>query len=116
MEFQKRTKRYKKAFFNEQCLIIEENNKKEKTRDLFRKIGNIKRAFCPKIGTIKDENERDPVDTKETKKRWKEFTEELHKEDLNELDYYDGVRSHPEPDILKCEVRRALRSTALKKS
>ena len=42
MEFQKRTKRYKKAFFNERCLVIEENNKKEKTRDLFRKIGNIK--------------------------------------------------------------------------
>ena len=72
--------------------------------------------LSPKIGRVKDRNGRYLVDVKETKKRWKEFTEELHKEDLNELDYYDGVRSHPEPDILKCEVRRALRSTALKKS
>jgi len=42
--------------------------------------------------------------------------EELYKEDLNELDYYDDVISHPEPDILKSEVKWALRSTALKKS
>ena len=41
-EFQRIVKRDKKAFFNEQCLIIEENNKREKTRDPFRKIGNIK--------------------------------------------------------------------------
>ena len=47
-------RRDKNAFFNELCLIIEENNKRGKTRDLFRKIGNIKGAFCPKMGTIKD--------------------------------------------------------------
>ena len=84
MEFQKRTKRYKKAFFNEQCLIIEENNKRGKTRNLVSKVGNIKEAFCPKIGTIKDENDRDPVDTKETKKRWKEYTE-LYKILMNQI-------------------------------
>ena len=49
MQFQRTAGRDKKAFFNEQCLIIEENNKREKTRDLFRKIGNIKRAFRPKM-------------------------------------------------------------------
>ena len=76
MEFQKRTKRYKKAFFNEQCLIIEENNKKEKTRDLFRKIGTIKGAFCPHMGTIKDKNGRGLIDNEEIKKRWKEYMEE----------------------------------------
>ena len=42
----------------------------------------------------------DLVDTKEIKERWKEYTEELCKKDLDELDYYDGVVSHPEPDIL----------------
>ena len=52
-EFQNETRRDKKAFFNEQCLIIEENNKGGKTRDLYRKIGNIKGAFCPKVGTVK---------------------------------------------------------------
>ena len=53
-EFQKIARRGKKAFFNEPCLIIEENNKKGKTRDLFRKIGNIKGDFQLKMGTIKD--------------------------------------------------------------
>ena len=51
-----------KAFFNEQCLIMEENNIRGKPRDLFRKIENIKGDFCPKIGTIKDKNGRDLVD------------------------------------------------------
>ena len=50
MQFQRIAGRDKKAFFNEQCLITEENNKREKTRDLFRKIGNIKGAFCPNKG------------------------------------------------------------------
>ena len=74
------------------------------------------RKFSPKTGTVMDINGRDLVDTEEIKKRWKEYMEELFKEDLNELDYYDDVISHPEPDILKSEVKWALRSTALKKS
>ena len=52
----------KKAFFNEQCIKLEENSRRRKTRDLFRKIGDIKGTFCPKIGTIKDGNCRDLVD------------------------------------------------------
>ena len=61
---------------NEQCLTIEENNKRRKNRDLFRKIGNINIAFCPKMGTIKGKNGRDLVDAEEMKKRWKEYTKE----------------------------------------
>ena len=60
-------RREKKAFFNEQCLKIEENSKRGKTRNLFRKTGNIKGAFCPKMGTIKDKNGRDLVDAEEIK-------------------------------------------------
>ena len=52
---------------------MEENNKRGKTRDFFRKIGNIKGAFHPKIGTIKDKNGRDLVDVEDIKKRWKEY-------------------------------------------
>ena len=52
-EFQRTARRDKKAFFNEQCLIIEENNKGGKTWGLYRNIGNIKGAFCPKVGTVK---------------------------------------------------------------
>ena len=51
-EFQRIVRRDKKAFLNEQCIKIEGNNRKVKTRDLFRKIGNIKGTFCPKMGTI----------------------------------------------------------------
>ena len=65
------------AFFNEQCLI-EENNKRGKTRDLFRKTGNIKGAFCPKTGTIKDKNGRGLVDAEKIRKRQKEYREELY--------------------------------------
>ena len=68
-ELQRRARRDKKAFFNEQCLIMEENNKRGKPRDLFRKIENIKGDFCPKIGTIKDKNGRELVDAEEIKKR-----------------------------------------------
>ena len=64
------------------------------------------------MGTVKDINVRDLVDAEEIKKRWKEYTEERYKKDTNELDYYDGVVSHPETDILESEVQWALGSTA----
>ena len=107
-EFQRIARRDDKVFFNKQCIKLEENNRRGMTRDLFRKIGNIKGAFHPKKGKIKDKNGRDLVDVEEIKKRWKEYTEELYLKNLNELNYYDGVVSHPEPDITECEVKLAL--------
>ena len=53
-EFKRTARRDKKAFFNEQCIKIEGNNRRGKTRDLFRKIGNIKGTFCPKMVTMVD--------------------------------------------------------------
>ena len=67
------------------------------------------------MGTIKDKHGRDRVDTEEIK-RWKEYTEELCKKDLNDPDHYNGVVSHPNPDILECEAKRTLRSTAVNKA
>ena len=78
-EFQRIAWRDKKAFFNEQCIKLEENNRREKTRYLFWKIENIKGIFCPKMSTIKDRNSRDLVDTENNNKRWKEYTEEPYK-------------------------------------
>ena len=69
-EFQTIAGKDKKAFFNEQCLIIEENNKRGKTRDLFRTIRNSKGAFCSKMGTVKNEDCRYLVLDEELKKRW----------------------------------------------
>ena len=68
------------------------------------------------MGTIKDRNGWDLVETEEIKKRWKEYTEELYKKDLNEPDNCDGMVSHPEPDILKCGVRWALGSITVNKT
>ena len=83
-EFQRIARRGKKAFFNEKFIKLEENNRRGKTRDLFRKIGNIKGAFCPKMGIIKKINGRDPIEAEEIQKRWEEYVEELYKKDLNE--------------------------------
>ena len=62
------------------------------------------------------ENGRPLVDAEEIKMRWKEYMEELNKRDLNEPDYDSGVVHHPETDILECEVKWALRSTAVNKA
>ena len=78
-EVQRISGRNKKAFFNEQCINLEENNRRGKTRDLFRKIGDIKGTYCPRMGTIKDINGRDLVYAEEIKKRWKEYKEKLYK-------------------------------------
>ena len=64
-EFQRIARRDKKAFFNEQRIKLEENSRSGKTRDLFRKIGNIKGTFHPKMSTIKDRNSRDLVNSEE---------------------------------------------------
>ena len=85
-DFQRSAQRGKKAFFNEHCIKLAENNRSGKTRDLFRKIGDIKGTFCPKMGTIKDRNSTDLVGAEEIKRRWKQHREELYQKDLNELD------------------------------
>ena len=75
-EFQ-RTERRDKAFLNEQCKEIEENNKMGKTRDRFKEIENIKGLFHERMGTLKDRNGKDLTEAEEIKKRWHEYTEEL---------------------------------------
>ena len=94
-EFQRLARRDKNAFFSEQCKQIEENNRKGKARDLFKNIRN-KGPCHPRMGIIKDRNSKDLIEAEEIKKRWKEYTEELHKKGLNEPDGHDGVVSHPE--------------------
>ena len=74
-EFQRIARRAKKALFSEKCKQIKENNRKGKTRALFKKIGNIKGMFHPEMGTIKDRNGKDLIEAEEIKKRWKEYTE-----------------------------------------
>ena len=76
-----------------------------KTRDLFKKIRDIKGTFHEKMGTIKDRNGVDLTEAEGIKKRWREYTEELYTKDLHGLNNHDGVITHLEPDILECEVK-----------
>ena len=86
-----------------------------KTRDLFKKIRDIKGPFHAKMGTIKDRNGMNLTEAEDIK-RWQEYTEELYKKDLRNSDYHSGVITHLEPDILECEVKWALRSISVNKA
>ena len=77
----------------------------EKIRDLFKKIRDTKGTFHAKMGSIKDRNFIDITEAEDIKKRWQEYTEELHKKDLHDTDNHDGVIPHLEPDILEGEVK-----------
>ena len=85
---------------------VEENNRMEKTRDLFKKIRDTKGIFHAKMGSIKDRNGMDLTETENIKKRWQEYAE-IHKKDLHEPDNHDGMITGQEPDILECEVKWA---------
>ena len=78
-EFQRRARRDKKAFLNDHCKEIEENNRMGKTRDLFKKIRDTKGTFHAKMGSIKDRNAMDLTEAEDIKKRWQEYTEKLYK-------------------------------------
>ena len=76
-EFQRRVRR-DKAFLNEQCKEIAKNNRIRKTRDLVKKIEDIKGTFHARMGSIKDRNGKDLTEAEETKKKWQKYTEELY--------------------------------------
>ena len=115
-EFQRIARRDKKVFLSNQCKEIEENIRKGKTRDLFKKIRDSKGIFHAKIGSIKDRNGMNLTEAEDIKKRWQEYTEELYKKDLHDQDNHDGMITHLEPDILECEVKWALESITMNKA
>ena len=73
-----------------------------KTRVLFRKIRDTKGIFHTKMGSIKERNGMDLIESEDIKKRWQEYTEELYEKYLHIPDNHDGVITHLEPDILEC--------------
>ena len=81
-EFQRIARREEKAFLNDQCKEIEENNGMGKTRDLFKKIRETKGTFGAKMGTIEDRNGMDLTEAEDNIKRWQEYTEELYKKNF----------------------------------
>ena len=117
-EFQRITRRDKKAFLSDQCKEIEENNRKGQTRDLFKKIRDTKGTLHAKMGSIKDRNGKDLTEAAESKKRWQEYTEELYKKDIHDPYNHNGVitHTHLKPDILECEVKWVLGSITTNKA
>ena len=87
-----------------------------KTRDLLKKIGDTKGTLHARVCTIKDRNSKDLTEAEDIKKRWQEYTEELYKKDLHDLDNHYGVITHLEPDILECEVKWALKNIIMNKA
>ena len=88
----------------------------EKTRDLFKKIRDIKGTFQAKMSSIKDRNGMYLTEAEDIKMRWQEQIEELYKKDLHDPDNHNGVITHLEPDILECEVKWALESITTNKA
>ena len=86
-----------------------------KTKGLFKKIRDTKGTLHAKIGTIKG-NGMDLTEAGDIKKRWQEYTEELHKKYLYDPDNHNGVTTHLEPDILECKVKWALGSITTNKA
>ena len=115
-EFQRIARTDKKVFLRDQYKEIEENNRKGKTRDLFKKIRNTKGKLHAKMNTIKDRNGMDLTEAEDIKNRWQEYTEELYKKDLHDLDNHNGVITHLEPEILECGVKWALESIITNKA
>ena len=99
---------------SDQCKKIEGNNRKGKTRDLFKKIRDTKGTFHAKMGSIKDS--MDLTEAEDINKRWQEYTEELYKKDLHHPDNHDSMITHLEPDILECEVKWDLGSITTNKT
>ena len=85
-----------------------------KTRDLFKKIRDIKGTFYAKKGSIKDSNGMYLTEEEDIKKRWQEYTEEPQKKDLHDPDKHNGVITHLESDMLHV-VKRALGSITMNK-
>ena len=88
----------------------------ERTRALFKKIGDIKGTFHARMDMIEDRNGKDLMEAEEVKKRWQEHTKELFKKGLNDLYNYACVVTHVALDILECEVKWALRSITINKA
>ena len=96
-DFQRIGRRDKKAFLNDQCKEIEENNRMGKIRDLFKKMRDTKGTFHAKMGSIKDRDGMDLIEAEDIKKRWQEYTKELYNKGLHDPDNHDGVITHLQP-------------------
>ena len=102
-----------RAFLSDRCKEIEENNRMEKPRELFKITRDTKGTFHANMGSIKDRNGIDLTEAEDIK-RWQEYTE-LYKKGLHNPDNHNGVTTHLQSDILECKVKWALGSITVNK-
>jgi len=112
-EFQRIARRDNKAFLSDQCKEIEKIEW-EKLEISSRKLELTREYFMQRWAQKKERNGMDLTEAEDIKKRWQEHTE-LYKKDLHDPDNHDDGITHLEPDILKCEVKRALGSITTNK-
>ena len=112
--------RDKKAFLRDQFKEIEENNRTGKTRVLFKKSRDTKGIFHAKMGSIKGRNGMDQTEAEDIMERWQEYTGQLYKNYFQGPDNHDGVIivviTQLEPNILACEIKRALENLTMNKA
>ena len=87
-----------------------------KTKEHYKKIGDIKGTLHARMGMIKDRNSKDPTEAEEIKNRWWKYTKEVYKKGLNDPDDNSGVIAQLEPDVLECEVKWALANVTMNKT
>ena len=105
VEFQRTSRRDKKAFLSDQCKETEENNIMGKTRDLFKKIRDTKGTLHTKMGTINDGNGMDLTEAEILRRDGKNIQKNYIKKYLQNPHNHDGVFTHLESDILECEIK-----------
>ena len=115
-EFQIIARRDKKAFLSDQCKEIEENSRRGKTGDLFKKIRDSKVTFHVKMDTIKNRNGMDLTEAENAKRGGKNTQKKYVKKDLHDPDNHDGVITHLQPHILEYEIKWALGSITTNKA
>ena len=101
MQSSKEQQRGKKGFLSDQCKEKEENNRMGKTRDLLKKIRDIKGTFHAKMGTTKERNGMDLTEAEDIKKRWQRYIEKLYKTDLHDPEIDNGGITGLEADNLE---------------
>ena len=90
------------------CAELENENRKGRTRNLFKKVREITGKFTARAGGLKDKDGKVLTEEAEIKQRWKEYTEDLYKRDSKITVRFEPAEYVHEPTILESEVREAL--------
>jgi hypothetical protein len=115
-EFQAQVRRDKEEYYKEVCRQMEQDSRKGRTRDLFKKIKQLTGKYVARVGVYKNKGNKNETEERECKERWREYTEELYRKDENMKEDFEAEEYEREPDILESEVRKAMREVSNQKA